>query len=156
MKKFIFGIILVLAAGWIVNLVMAGNNIKENDSAQAATAAEVGEFPKGTIVPVKATTTANVKPALEKESIPKDTTAPAAPKKSTPAPIVKTAVKKTTTNTTLSGMVWDASARQMISSMAQFDYSSKIRQAYINKVNAYAKRNGIKVITASVINNMRE
>jgi hypothetical protein len=154
MKKFIFGIILVLAAGWIVHFVLANNNIQENDAAQAATTAEVGEFPKGTIVPIKATTTANVKPVPKKT--PEETTTPAVTKKTTPVTTVKTAVKKTTTSSTVSGMVWDASARQMISSMAQFDYSSKIRQAYINKVNAYAKRNGIKVITASVINNMRE
>jgi len=156
MKKIVFGVILALAAGWVVNLVMAGNNIKENDSAQAATTAEVGEFPKGTIVPVKATTTkTNTKPAPEKTL--KETTTPVkttAPK--TKGTTAKATAKTTTTKKTLSGMAWDASARKMISSMAQFDYSSKIRQSYINKVNAYAKRKGIKVITASVINNMHE
>ena len=163
MKKIIFCLILAIAAGWVINLFMVGDSGNNDNSAQAAVTAKAGEVPKGVIIqeptPVKATTTENIKP------IPKKTAETAT------KPVAKTAVKKPTpvgtkkpstakvtiaASKTVSGMSWDASALKMISSMVQFDYSNVIRQAYINKVNAYAKRNGIKTVTATVINNMRE
>jgi hypothetical protein len=163
MKKIIFGIILTIAAGWVINLFMVGDSGKNDNSAQAAVSGKAGEVPKGVIIQepisVKATTTENVKPAPNKtaETITK-LVAKTTAKKPAPVATKKPAVTKVTiaASKTVSGMTWDASALKMISSMVQFDYSNVIRQAYINKVNAYAKRNGIKTVTASVINNMRE
>ncbi len=66
----------------------------------------------------------------------------------------KTKVKaKAKIKTTLK---WDASALKIINNFAGFDYSSTVRNAYIKKVENYARRNNIKVVTATVINSMRE
>jgi hypothetical protein len=53
-------------------------------------------------------------------------------------------------------MKWDASALKIVTRPSAFDYSNTIRNAYIKKVENYAKRNKIKVITAKVVNGMRE
>ena len=53
-------------------------------------------------------------------------------------------------------MKWDASALKIISKSSSFDYSNAIRNTYIKKVEKYAKRNKIKVITAKVVRSMRE
>jgi hypothetical protein len=186
MKKIIIGTILTIAAAWIINLVIVNNDNKDNKPAQAAVTAKAGEVPEETILEeslaAKATSTAttDTKPISEKTAgvtatqTTKTTTTKTpvstekektTPEKATP---VKTAITKTTTTktttaknsttktTTMSGMPWDASAVKMVSSMVQFDYSKTIRQAYINKVNTYAKRNGIKTVTSAVINGMHE
>ena len=68
------------------------------------------------------------------------------------------AVKKTTaTNISVkTTMKWDASALKIITKPSSFDRSNVIRNAYIKKVENYARRNKIKVITAKVVNGMRE
>lgn len=53
-------------------------------------------------------------------------------------------------------MKWDASALKIINSPSAFDRNSAIRNFYIKKVENYAKRNNIKLITAKVVNGMRE
>ncbi|MEI6835793.1 MAG: hypothetical protein WCK59_03085 [Candidatus Falkowbacteria bacterium] len=63
------------------------------------------------------------------------------------------AKSKVTVKTT---MKWDASALKIVTKPSSFDHSNVIRNAYIKKVEAYAKRNHIKVITAKVVNGMRE
>lgn len=66
---------------------------------------------------------------------------------------VKAVVHKTKYKTT---MDWDASALKILSNFAGFDYSNVVRNAYIKKVEDYARRNNIKVITADVIDSIRE
>jgi galactitol-specific phosphotransferase system IIB component len=75
----------------------------------------------------------------------------AAPVKKVTATTVKTTVKTTTT-----GVRWATSGLNAIGSLASFDYSTSIRNAYKKKVEAYAKRNGITLITASVVNSMHQ
>jgi hypothetical protein len=72
------------------------------------------------------------------------------------ASTVKKTVSKTKTVTAKTTMKWDASALKIINNPASFDRSMAIRNAYAKKVESYAKRNKIKVITAKVINGMRE
>lgn len=67
---------------------------------------------------------------------------------------VSASTKKAVTAKTT--MKWDASALKIINNPASFDRSMAIRNAYAKKVENYAKRNKIKVITAKVINGMRE
>ena len=69
---------------------------------------------------------------------------------------VKKAVKKAPAPKIKTTMKWDAGALKILNNFASFDYSSTIRNAYIKKVEAYAKRNKIKIITAAVVNGMRE
>lgn len=53
-------------------------------------------------------------------------------------------------------MDWDASGLKYLSTPSHFDYSSTIRNAVIKKIENYARRNKIKVISLAVINSMRE
>ena len=53
-------------------------------------------------------------------------------------------------------MTWSASGLKKVSNLASFDYSTAIRNAYVKKVESYAKRNKIKVITAAVVDGMHE
>ena len=66
----------------------------------------------------------------------------------------KKIVKKTSKLPTT--MKWDAGALKLVSNMASFDYNTAIRNSYIKKVEAYAKRNGYKTVTAAVVNGMHE
>lgn len=70
------------------------------------------------------------------------------------APMSASTVKKATTAKIT--MKWDASALKIINKPSSFDHSMAIRNAYAKKVENYAKRHKIKVITAKVINGMRE
>ena len=81
-------------------------------------------------------------------------TTPATKTVSKPVVKAKTAVKapvKKTTTAAKTSLVWDASAKRIINNYAGFDYSSAIRNAYIKKVETYARQHGIKVITASMM-----
>lgn len=77
----------------------------------------------------------------------------AAAKKVPAKAVVKKVSAKISVKTT---MKWDASALKIVTNPSSFDHSNTIRNAYIKKVEAYAKRNKIKVITAKVVNGMRE
>ncbi len=68
-------------------------------------------------------------------------------------PKTKTVAAKSKIKTTLK---WDASALKFLNNMAFFDYSTIVRNAYIKKVENYARRNKIKAVTIKVINSMRE
>lgn len=61
----------------------------------------------------------------------------------------KTAKYKTT-------LKWDTSGLKYLNNSAAFDYSSAVRNAVIKKIENYARRKHIKVITGAVINSMRE
>ena len=61
---------------------------------------------------------------------------------------------KTTSKTT--AVKWTTAGLKAIGSLASFDYSTVIRNAYMRKVEAYAKRLGVTSITASVVNSMHE
>ena len=67
--------------------------------------------------------------------------------------VKKVVAKKASVKTT---MKWDASALKIVTNPNAFDHSTVIRNAYIKKVESYAKRHKIKVITAKVVNGMRE
>lgn len=53
-------------------------------------------------------------------------------------------------------MKWEASGLKYLSQGSHFDYSSAIRNAVIKKIENYAKRKKIKVVTRAVIDGMRE
>ena len=84
-------------------------------------------------------------------SIKKTTATKSVPKKKT-VKSVKTA-KDTKTKTTLK---WTADGIRALGSMASFDYSYSIRNAFIKKIENYARRKNIKVINAKVVNSMDE
>lgn len=67
--------------------------------------------------------------------------------------IVKHRTKTAKYKTTLK---WDASGLKYLNNSAAFDYSSVVRNAVIKKIEKYARRNHIKIITGAVINSMRE
>lgn len=66
---------------------------------------------------------------------------------------VYAATKKVAVKTT---MKWDASALKIVTNPNSFDHNTAIRNSYIKKVESYAKRHKIKIITAKVVNGMRE
>ena len=68
----------------------------------------------------------------------------------------KTKVKSKKTSGVKTTLKWSASGLKLLNNFASFDYSSAIRNAYIKKVENYARRNNIKLITADVVNSMRE
>lgn len=69
----------------------------------------------------------------------------------------KIATKKSVkTGKTVMTMKWSADGLKTIGNIASFDYSYAIRNAVIKKIENYAKRNHITVITAKVINSMNE
>ena len=70
--------------------------------------------------------------------------------------VTKTASSAKSNVSVSSDLKWDASGLKLVSNLAHFDYSAVIRNAYLKKVENYARRNNIKVITAAVINSMRE
>ena len=70
--------------------------------------------------------------------------------------IVKTVAKTGAVKTTATTLKWDASALKIINNPSAFDRNASIRNAYAKKVESYARRNNITVITAKVINGMRE
>jgi len=51
---------------------------------------------------------------------------------------------------------WTASGLKALGSMAAFDYSYTIRNVIIKKVENYARRKKIKIITAAVVKSMDE
>ena len=86
----------------------------------------------------------------------KTVTTKVVPKKkivATKKPVMKKTVKA---GKTVMSLKWSADGIKTIGSIAAFDYSYSIRNAVIKKIENYAKRNHIKVITAKVINSMNE
>jgi guanyl-specific ribonuclease Sa len=84
------------------------------------------------------------------------TTKVAAKKKTTTTKATKATSKKKTVNKTVTTMKWSADAQKLIGNIASFDYNYSIRNAVIKKIENYAKRHKIKVITAKMINSMNE
>lgn len=76
------------------------------------------------------------------------------PTKNKVIPKAKTNTKKGSGYGT--SMTWDKSALKIISNLNGFDGSTYIRNSYVKKVEAYARRNNIKIITAKVVDDMRE
>lgn len=70
-----------------------------------------------------------------------------------PAQPVLAARKSAAVHTT---MKWNAAALKKVSNLRSFDYSTAIRDTYVRKIEKYAKRKKIKVITPAVIDGMRE
>ncbi len=85
----------------------------------------------------------------------KDSTKPTVSSTVKATPTVKKTVAKTTTKTTAvktsSGVSWASSGLTAVRKIP-----SGVRPAYMRKVESYAKRNGIRLITASVVAGMRE
>jgi len=83
-------------------------------------------------------------------------------KTTTKAPVKKstkttTKTTKTSSSKTTTGSVkWAASGLKAIGSLASFDYSTTIRNAYMQKIATYAKRKGITLITAAVVNSAHQ
>ncbi|MEI6378220.1 MAG: hypothetical protein WCO55_01035 [Candidatus Falkowbacteria bacterium] len=69
---------------------------------------------------------------------------------------VEAKAKKAVVSTPKTTMQWSASGLSRVSNLRSFDYSVAIRNAYVKKVEAYARRKKIKVITAAVVDGMRE
>lgn len=95
---------------------------------------------------------------FEINSVSAKTTTKAAVKKTT---ITKTAAKKKAATKAAKGktimtMPWSADAQKLIGSIASFDYNYSIRNAVIRKMENYAKKHKVKVVTAKMINSMDE
>jgi hypothetical protein len=152
MKKYFFiAIIIVLAA------VFAAMNIAPTDAKTPAAGLPppntVGEvLAKKIPAPVPAATSTTADIAVKKAAPAASTQAV---KETAPVKKVTTTVK-TTAKTTTTGVRWATSGLNAIGSLASFDYSTSIRNSYKKKVEAYAKRNGITLITASVVNSMHQ
>lgn len=95
-----------------------------------------------------------------KISATKATTAKTSVSRANDITTVKTSsASKTAAPTVSSGsgtVKWATSGLNAIGSLASFDYSTSIRNAYKRKVEAYAKSKGITLITAAVVNSMRQ
>jgi hypothetical protein len=77
-------------------------------------------------------------------------------KKVTTTKVVKKKAVDKSTKKTVTTMKWNADALKLIGNIASFDYNYSIRNAVIKKIENYAKRRHIKVITAKMINSMNE
>jgi hypothetical protein len=142
MKKVIIGSACILSAILIMNVIPAA--AKSGTPTPAPKASTVKAKAKIVAVPkAKAVTTTKAVATSTKAVTAK-------------APVKKAAPAKAVTAKASTTLVWDASAKKIINNYASFDYSSVIRNAYIKKVEAYARRNNIKVITAAVVNGMHE
>jgi hypothetical protein len=149
MKKiFLFVIIIFIVIVVALNFFPGAAKITETDASPAESMGEilVNKIPAPISIPV-ATGTVPVKntPTAKELVAPKSVTA----KKTT-------TTAKTTSSVSGNGVSWAASGLSAIGSLPSFDYSTKIRNAYKKKVVAYAKSKGIKLITASVVNSMRQ
>lgn len=72
---------------------------------------------------------------------------------------VKSGVKSTKiakATATKTSLKWTADGLRALGSIASFGYNYSLRNAIIKKVENYAKRKNIKVITATVVNSMDE
>jgi len=103
----------------------------------------------------------NLNSTLAKASTTSATKKTAATKVVSKKKVVKTkkvvkAKKTVKSGKTVMTLKWSADGIKTIGSIAAFDYSYSIRNAVIKKIENYAKRNHIKVITAKVINSMNE
>lgn len=55
---------------------------------------------------------------------------------------------------TVTSLRWTPAAQKALGSLASFDYSYTIRNAVIRKIENYARKQGIRIITPAVINAM--
>lgn len=100
-----------------------------------------------------AKTQVKAKPAAAAKTVKAKPASVAKPVKAKVAPKIKAAAATSKYKTT---MKWDASGLKYLNTPSHFDYSSAIRNAVIKKIENYARRNKIKVITLAVIKAMRE
>jgi len=163
MKKNILPLIIIfsvfIVCGFFLNPARAGIKAKTapKPAAKPAIAIKIA-----TTTEVVATTTAATSAPAVKSQV--ATVAPAKAKTATTAKAktatvvakAKTATTAKAKTTSSPGVQWTTSGLNAIGSLASFDYNRTIRNAYIAKVENYARRNGIKSITASVVNSMHE
>jgi hypothetical protein len=178
MKKIIISLIVILAGGAVVLnfLPVAANsntagNISDKKDDQSNSVGLIAVAKENIPSQPAATTTQAIAPApaaKEVATVKKIVTPTPEPvvKKTTPAktavPAVKIAsVSSSNSNSgTASGskttIKWAASGLSAIGPLSSFDYSTSIRNAYKKKVEAYARSQGITLITASVVNSMHQ
>jgi hypothetical protein len=164
MKKIIISLIVILAGGAVaLNMIPATANSNQpsnvSDIIKDDKANSVGSIAvaKENVVTQPATTTPVETP---KEAAPVKKTVVATPapavKKAAPVKAAAPAVKIATVSTSNTTVKWAASGLSAIGPLSSFDYSTSIRNAYKKKVEAYAKSQGITLITASVVNSMHQ
>ncbi|HTX86672.1 MAG TPA: hypothetical protein VMC41_01225 [Candidatus Nanoarchaeia archaeon] len=137
MKKIIIGLIIIIGAVVIILHIIpvaAKSSSFASDSIKSDQSKLVVQIAPPPPVPAKATST-----PMKKVTMPK------------PAASAKTA-----TAARKSSVRWSASGLSAVGSLSSFDYSSAIRNAYMRKVEAYAKSKGITLITAAVVNSMHQ
>lgn len=69
---------------------------------------------------------------------------------------VSAATKKSSAASPKTTMKWSPAALKQMKNLRGFDYSTAIRDSYMRKVERYAKRKHLTLITPAVINGMRE
>jgi|WetSurMetagenome_2_1015567.scaffolds.fasta_scaffold250093_2 hypothetical protein len=167
MKKIIISLIVILAVvAVILNMIPAAANSsqsrntpekKDNKSNSVGLIAVAKEN-----IPSQpaATTTPSAASVAAKESAPAKKTAVSSPtpaaKTTAPVKTAASAVKIAAVSNSNTTIKWAASGLSAIGPLSSFDYSTSIRNAYKRKVEAYAKSKGITLITASVVNSMRQ
>ncbi len=106
--------------------------------------------------------TATPEVASVAKAIPTKTKAMPAQIKATPAKTQATKATKAAKATkakavkgqTVTSLRWTPAAQKALGSLASFDYSYTIRNAVIRKIENYARKQGIRIITPAVINAM--
>ncbi len=79
----------------------------------------------------------------------------ATPAKTQAAKAIKVAkATKAVKGKTVTNLRWTPAAQKALGSLASFDYSYTIRNAVIRKIENYARKQGIRIITPAVINAM--
>lgn len=168
MKKFIIVVLVLTFIGVICGTIIVSAQTRTVKVISGAIQIKKKTAPKTDLNKVAAIHNTSTTPSLASSSVATVTSTPAkvaSPEitpvkkivKATPKATVKTATKTTAKAPTSSGGIkWSADALRIINNPNAFDHSRTIRASYVQKVLAYAKRNGIKTITAAVINGMRE
>ena len=146
MKKIFFIVILILAFALFIRFGAPVVFAKNTSFKPVKPTVSTKVIPAFVATTTKATIVAKV--------VKKATTTPAvAVKKVQPKAIVK---KATVAKTTTSTIKWSASGLKALGSVSVSDGSYAIRNTYKKKIESYAKRNGITLITAQVVQSMRE
>jgi hypothetical protein len=147
MKKILLGLVIILAAAVVVLKIIPV--AAKSPVVIAPPENTVGVRPAGIFVPVVASTTAAVVPAVIKKVTSSKVIVPV--KKT-----VQASPAKKVTIASSNSVRWASSGLNAVGGLSSFDYSTKIRNAYMRKVEAYAKSKGITLITAAVVNSMHE
>lgn len=68
---------------------------------------------------------------------------------------ITTSSKKKPVSKIKTSMKWTPAALKALGSFGSFDYNNAIRNAYIKKIEAYAKKKKAKTVTPAIVNSFR-